>query len=147
MVTNEQKKELVNDLEQFRHSVERLIELEDELSGVADELRGNTLHSPSFKSLDESKYQRGTMIYHNHIPELLDKEERLSKERDYYLFRVRRVSSFLQKLSDDEVKLVEMRYWNGYSLNLISQMMFMSKTTIFNKINDILEKMNAFTQK
>lgn len=143
------KKELINDLEQFKYSVERLMTLEDELALISEELKGETLHSPTFKSKDEAKYQKGTMIYHNNIPELLDREECLINERDYYLFRVRRVAMLLQKIAyamryDEKVlnqyiQLLELRYWHRYSIRAIAEMMYFSKSTVLRKFDIIFE--------
>lgn len=140
------KQELKSDLEQFRHSVGKLMDLEDELTLVSMELNGDKLSSPRIKSKEEAKYKQGSRIYHNEIADLMDREQRLIQQRDYYLFRVRRVAEFLQGLSDEEVELLEYRYWHGYSLESIAEMYFYSKAGIYKKINAIFEKVNTFTQ-
>lgn len=134
-----QDSELKADLEQFRHSVNQLLELEDELNDIKEELKGNTLKSPPIKSKLEAAYQSGTVIYKNNILELMEREENLIKSRDYYLYRVRKVASFLQTLSDDEVKLLEYRYWYGYSVRTIAEITYTSKSNISRQLDAIFE--------
>lgn len=134
------KQELKSDLEQFKRSVGKLMDLEDELTLVAMELNGENLSSPRIKSREEAKYKQGSRIYHNNIAELIDREQQLMQQRNYYLYRVRRVAKFLQSLSDEEVELLEYRYWYGYSIRTIADMVYMSPATLCRKINAIFEK-------
>lgn len=140
------KEELKSDFEQFRRSVGKLMDLEDELALISIELRGNNLSSPRIKSKEEAKYKQGSRIYHNNIADLMEREEQLIKQRDYYLFRVKRVAAFLQVLTDEEVELLEYRYWYGYSLEEISEMYYYSRAGVYKKINTIFEKVDMFTQ-
>lgn len=143
------KQELKSDLEQFRHSVGKLMDLEDELTLVAMELNGDNLSSPRIKSKEEAKYKQGSRIYHNDIVDLMEREERLIKQRDYYLFRVKRVAILLQNLTDEEIELLEYRYWYNYPMLAIAN--FPSVATslgnLYKRYDAIFEKMRKFSSK
>lgn len=139
--------ELKSDFEQFRRSVGKLQDLEDDLILISYELSGQNLRSPAIKSKDESKYINSRKPYRNDITELLDREEQLIRQRDYYLFRVNRVAKFLQVLTDEEVELLEYRYWYGYSIRTIADMVYMSPATLSRKFDSIFEKMKHVSSK
>ncbi|RRC92734.1 hypothetical protein EII25_03410 [Erysipelotrichaceae bacterium OH741_COT-311] len=128
-------------LKAFRFNLNRLMDLEDRLQLLAYELNGDNIGSPKIKSPEEAKYQTGTKIYKNNIPELMMQESKLIKERDYYLFAVKKVETFLQRLTDEEVKLIELRYWHGFNINQIARMYFWSKRTTYRKFDMIFEKL------
>lgn len=132
--------ELKSDMEQFKYSINQLIDIEEELEIIQDELEGNTLKSPTIRAKEEAAYQSGTVIYKNNLLELLEREEQLIKSRNYYLFRIHKVASFLQTLSDEEVRLLEYRYWNGFSIRTIAQIMYKSKSNVCRCLDLIFEK-------
>ena len=138
--------ELKSDLERFKFDVQRLCELEDKLILINIELSGDTLKSPSIKSKQEAFYQAGTPIYHNNIAALMYQEEQLIKSRDYYLYRVRKVSEFLQTLTPEEVQLLEYRYWFGFSIRTISKATYTSKSSVCRNIDAIFEKWDMSQQ-
>ena len=139
--------ELKSDLERFKYDVQRLCELEDKLALISIELSGDTLKSPSIKSKQEAFYQAGTPIYHNNIAALMYQEEQLIKSRDYYLYRVRKVSEFLQTLTPEEVQLLEYRYWFGFSIRTIAKAIYMSKSNVCKKLDSIFSKVDMSTEK
>lgn len=143
------KEELKSDFEQFRRSVGKLMDLEDELALISIELRGNNLSSPRIKSKEEAKYKQGSRIYHNNIADLMEREEQLIRQRDYYLFRINRVAAFLQVLTDEEVELLEYRYWFNYPMLAIAD--FPSVATslgnLYKRYDAIFEKMRKFSSK
>lgn len=139
--------ELKSDLERFKFDVQRLCELEDKLVLINEKLSGNTLKSPSIKSKEEAFYQAGTPIYRNDIASLMYQEEQLIKSRDYYLYRVRKVATFLQTLSYDEVKLLEYRYWFGFSIRTISRATYTSKSSVCRNLDAIFEKWDMSHEK
>lgn len=147
MMIKNDANELKSELESFKFSVNKLIELEDELQLIANELSGDTLRSPSIKSTEEAKYQKGTSIYKNNITELMYREERLTNSRNYYLYRVRKVAAFLQSLPEDDVQLLEYRYWHGFSIRTISQATYTSKSSVCRKLDAIFEKWDMSQQK
>lgn len=128
-----------NDLELFEYNLKRLMDCEDRLHEINEELSGK-VSSPSIKSIEEAKYQSGTKIYRNNIAELMYEEEQLIKDRDYYLRRVKTVESFLQKLSDDEVYLLELKYWHRFSFKAMSKILYISIPAVYKKINSIFKK-------
>ena len=140
MIISNNIDELKSDLKQFRYAVGKLMDLEDMLFLVSEELSGNTLKSPNIKSEDEAKYQSGTMIYKNNICDLIERESELIKQRDYYLYKVKKVESFLRLLNDDEVKLLEYHYWYKLGLRTISKILFLSKDTLSRRLSAIYKK-------
>ncbi len=140
MMISKDIEELKQDLKLFRHSLGKLMDLEDMLFLVSEELSGNTIKSPHIKSEDEAKYQRGTIIYKNNICDLIERESDLVKQRDYYLYKVKKVESFLKLLNDDDVKLLEYHYWDKLGLRTISKILFLSKDTLSRRLSVIYNK-------
>lgn len=132
--------ELKSELENFKFSLNKLLDLEDKLKEIANQLTG--LGSPRIKSKEEAKYKSGPKVYHCNVIELMNLEEELSLERDYYLFKVRSVAKFLQILSDDQVLLLEQRYWNRFSIRTIAKATYTSKSQVCRKLDEIFEKIN-----
>ena len=147
MMISKDIEELKQDLKLFRHSLGKLMDLEDMLFLVSEELSGNTIKSPHIKSEDEAKYQSGTMIYKNNICDLIERESELIKQRDYYLYKVKKVESFLRLLENDEVKLLEYHYWLGFNINTLAKMFYCDKSTMFRKIQSILDKLQPVARK
>lgn len=134
------KQELKSDLEQFKRSVYQLVELEDQLEEIGMQLNGDTVHSIQFRSQEEAKYQRGNKIYKNNITDLMFQEERLIHQRDYYLYRVKRVEALLRTLNDEQVTLLEYRYWYGYSIRTMEELIPYSKSKISRDLNNIIDQ-------
>ena len=132
--------ELKSELENLKFSINKLQDLEDHLKEIANELAG--IGSPVIKSKEEAKYKSGPKVYHCNIIELMSEEEELSTERDYYLFKVRSVAKFLQTLNDDQVYLLEQRYWDRFSIRSIAKMTYTSKSQVCRKLDEIFEKIN-----
>lgn len=133
------KQELKSDLEQFRNIIFKLSELEDRLIEISMKLNGETVHSIRFKTSEEAKYQRGSRNYRNDITDLMFQEEQLIKKRDYYLYRVKRVESFLQSLNDEQIELIELRYWYGYSIRAMEELIPYSKSKIGRDLNAMID--------
>ncbi len=136
---NSNIQELKSDLKQFKDNVFNLMDLEDKLAVVAMKLDGETVHSVRIKSLEEAKYQSGSRIYQNNITDLMLQEEQLIKKRDYYLYRVKKVETFLQSLKDEQLQLIEYRYWHGYSIRAIEELIPYSKSKIGRDIDKMIE--------
>lgn len=128
-------------LKSFRFNLANLMDLEDKLYIINDKLRVGEIKSPAIKSHEEALYQRGTLVYQNQASELMYEEEMLIKERDFYLHAVKKVETFLQRLTDEEVNLIELRYWHGFNINQIARMYFWSKRTTYRKFDMIFEKL------
>lgn len=70
----------------------------------------------------------------------MEEEQVLIKVRNYHLFSVRKVMLFLQSLSPEEVEIMELRYWYGYSIRQCLEMLYTSKSKIFRQIQNIFNK-------
>lgn len=130
--------DIKNELEQFEHNTIMLMECEEQLKIIANALY--SIGSPKIKSKEEALFKKGTVIYKCNIAELMQEEQDLIVERDYYLLKVRKVASFLQKLSDDEVLLLHYRYWCKFSIRTIAKIQYTSKSNIFKKLEIIFKK-------
>ena len=130
--------DIKNELEQFEHNTIMLMECEEQLKIIANSLY--SIGSPKIKSKEEALYKKGTVIYKCNIAELMQEEQDLIVERDYYLLKVRKVAKFLQQLNDDEVLLLHYRYWCKFTIRKISKILFISKTNVVKKIQNILER-------
>lgn len=133
--------EIELEFKSLKHHVECLICAEDKLNELSYILSGNALKSPSIKSTEEAKFQKGTVIYKNNLIELMTEEETLIKVRDYHLFAVRKVMYYLQQLTDEEVELLELRYWHRIDIKHISKMYYCSRSAIYRKFDVIFEKL------
>ena len=121
--------------------VTQLQYLEDKLYEVSTELNSFGIHSPTIRSSEEAKYQRGTPIYSDrNLVELIFEEEALQKELEYKKSFCIRVKGMLDRLSADELELIDYRYKYGYSLRLLAQMYLSNKDTISNKLSVIIMK-------
>ena len=131
--------DIKNELEQFEHNTIKLMECEEKLKIIANDLY--SIGSPKIRSKEESKYKKGTTIYHCNIAELMQEKQDLVVERDYYLLKVRKVAKFLQQLNDDEVLLLHYRYWCKFSIRTIAKIQYTSKSNIFKRIDYIFKKL------
>lgn len=66
--------------------------------------------------------------------------EELKKDRDFYLMKVNNISSFLVKLNSEDIELIEMKYWYKLKTRDIAKKMYMSKSQVSRKLDEILEK-------
>ena len=119
--------------------VTQLPHLEDKLYEVSAELNSFGIHSPTIRSSEEAKYQRGTPIYSDrNLVELIFEEEAMQKELEYKKSFCIRVKGMLDQLSADDVELIEYRYKYRYSLRLMGQMYYCNKDSISEKLKVIL---------
>lgn len=130
-------------LKQFKSHVNGLMNCEDELVDIKYQLRGikkNTSHGTS-----EEAHPDGTKIYKNSIIELEEKLKQVRQERNYHLFAVSQVMTMLRLLSNEEVELLELYYWEELSLKAISNINRFKYdiSTISRKINSILVKLQV----
>lgn len=132
--------DIKNELEQFELNTIKLMECEEKLKIIANDLY--SIGSPKIRSKEESKYKKGTTIYHCNIAELMQEEQDLVVERDYYLLKVRKVAKFLQQLNDDEVLLLHYRYWDKFTIRTIARLFYTSKTNIVKRLEKVLEKIS-----
>lgn len=83
MVNNDKLKYIDGKLKGIKYSANRVVDIWDRLQEIAIELNGS-VRSPSIRSEEEAKYQRGTHIYRCNLIELMNEEEQLSKQYQMY---------------------------------------------------------------
>lgn len=133
-------------LKQFKSHVKGLINCEDELVNIKYQLRG--IKKSKSQSTCEEAQSDGTKIYKNTIIALEEKLQQIRQERNYHLFAVRQVMKMLQTLNDDEVELLELYYWKGLPLKVISKKYDkyrFSESYLYKQIQLILDKMKVLS--
>lgn len=112
---------------------ERIAEIDAQLTSIG---------SPKIMSPDEAKYQKGTKIYSNlNMLDLFQEQDELMKQKQDLLYLISRVQVKLNKLNDEELKLIEQRYKYKKTLRELAVVMCSNKDTIKNKIDQILLKL------
>lgn len=134
------------EFKQFRYHLTSLIQAEERLVVLSHQLSGKSIKSPAIKSSDEAKYQTGTKIYKNNLIELMTEEESLIKTRDFHLYAVKKIMYYLQQLTDEEVELLELRYWHRVDVKYIAKMFYWSKRSAYRKFDSIFEKLAQVTR-
>lgn len=129
------QKQIENELKSFRINVEKLIQFEEKLCDICYKLNGG-ISSVKFDGLSVVSNSTTSKIL-----ELMHQEQHYTKNRDYYLYAVKRVAHYLQQLDSEEVELLEMRYWYNYSIRVCAQLTYQSKRTISRKLKTIYEKL------
>ena len=120
-------------------STNRLVEIWDRLQEINRELNG-AVRSPSIRSEEEAKYQRGTRIYRCNIIELMNEEDILSKQYRMYETEINDIQRFLEKLTDNEIELLYERYECGRSFETIGYILGYDHSVVQRKIKNILRK-------
>lgn len=120
-------------------STNRLVEIWDRLQEINRELNG-AVRSPSIRSEEEAKYQRGTRIYRCSIIELMNEEDILSKQYRMYETELNDIQRFLEKLTDNEIELLYERYECGRSFETIGYILGYDNSVVQRKIKNILRK-------
>lgn len=133
------EKEIDLILKSFKWHVKSYYYCIDKLNDIAEQLSGE-LSSPAIRSVEEAKYQRGTQIYKNRTPELLDEEEKLIKERDYHAYAINNVYELIKDLGSNELSLLDEFYWREFSYSVIGYNRGYSKNRIKQMIDDIKYK-------
>ena len=114
---------------------ERIAEIDAQLTSIG---------SPRIMSPEEAKYQKGTRIYSDvNMLELFQKQDQLIKQKQDLLYLISRVQVKLNKLSDEELKLIEQRYKNKKTLRELAAEMCSNKDTINAKINMVISKLKV----
>lgn len=133
-------KELDLKLKLFKYQLLSLIEYEEKLIAINSQLLGDK-KSPTYRTVEEGKYQRSKALYKNNILYLLDEESSLIVKRDTCLYAVREIMFLLQMLNNDEVKLLEKIYWYEKNYDRIADEYNYDKSTICRKKDAILKKL------
>ncbi|MEF9967671.1 MAG: hypothetical protein RR766_04085 [Longicatena sp.] len=133
------EKEIDLILKSFKWHVKSYYDCIEKLNDIAEKLRCEP-SSPTIRSTEESKYQRGTQIYRNNIPELLDEEETTIKERNYHMYAMNKVHEMINGLDSNEMNILDDYYWHGISINAMASMYSYSNRNMYYKIQGIIEK-------
>lgn len=125
-------------LRQFKGHVNGLMNCEDELVDIKYQLRG--IKKSKSRCTCEEAQPDGTKIYKNSIIDLEEKLQQVRKERNYHLFAVRQVMNLLKTLDNDEVKLLELYYWDELPIRTIGKRLNYSKSRVQQLIDEIIVK-------
>ena len=111
---------------------ERIAEIDVQLTSIG---------SPKIMSTDEAKYQKGTKIYSNlNMLDLFQEQDELMKQKQDLLYLISRVQVKLNKLNDEELKLIEQRYKYKKTLRELAQNMYNGKSTMSRRLDEVLWK-------
>nr|DAX39765.1 MAG TPA: Protein of unknown function (DUF1492) [Caudoviricetes sp.] len=139
MINNEKIKYIDGKLKGIKFSANRVVDIWDRLEEINAELNG-AIKSPTIRSEDEAKYQRGTHIYRCNLIELMNEEEQLSKQYQMYETELNDIQFFLRKLSDKEIEILYQRYECGRSFETIGYILGYDHSVVQRKIKNILRK-------
>ena len=115
---------------------ERIAEIDAQLTSIG---------SPKIMSPEEAKYQKGTRIYSDiNMLELFQEQDQLIKQKQDLLYLISRVQVKLNKLDEEDMKLIEQRYKYKKTLRELAQNTYNGKSTMSRKLDDILLKLNTF---
>lgn len=126
------------------YNEEKIADLEAEIHNV-----NYGLSSPRIKSAEEAKFQTSPKVYMSDLPlEIIDRveksRERLKifvQSRDFKKRYCYYIAKKLCTLSSEELELIGYHYFDNYSFRTIAEMYLSNKTTIFEKMNAILDKL------
>ena len=139
---NEELKIIDNELYNYYGYIKQLDKINNCLLEIEAQLI--SLSSPKIKSIEEAKYQAGTKVYSDlKLLEQLEKKEYLLSQRKELLFLIKRMQSRLNKLSNEELKLIEKRYKYKKTLRELAVKMDSNKDTINAKINMVISKLKV----
>ena len=109
---------------------ERIAEIDVKLTSVG---------SPPIRSLEEAKYQRGTKIYSDiNLLELFEEQDLLIKKKQDLTCLIDRMQKKLNCLSEEELKLIELRYKQKKTLRKLAEKYYVTKSTMARKMDDVL---------
>ena len=128
---------------ELRNHYEYKKQLEEVNEHIAEiDAQLTSIGSPRIMSPDEAKYQKGTKIYSDiNMLELFQEQDQLIKQKQDLLYLISRVQVKLNKLNDEELKLIEQRYKYKKTLRELAQNMYNGKSTMSRRLDDILLKL------
>lgn len=128
---------------ELRNHYEYRRQLEDVNYRIAEiDAQLTSIGSPRIVSPEEAKYQKGTKIYSDiNMLELFQEQDQLIKQKQDLLYLISRVQARLNKLNDEELKLIEQRYKYKKTLRELAQNMYNGKSTMSRRLDDILLKL------
>lgn len=111
---------------------ERIAEIDAQLTSIG---------SPRIMSPEEAKYQKGTRIYSDiNMLELFQEQDQLIKQKQDLLYLISRVQVKLNKLDEEDMKLIEQRYKYKKTLRKLAQNMYNGKSTMSRRLDEVLWK-------
>ena len=112
---------------------ERIAEIDAQLTSIG---------SPRIMSPDEAKYQKGTRIYSDvNMLELFQEQDQLIKQKQDLLYLISRVQAKLNKLDEEDIKLLEQRYKYKKTLREMAAEMCSNKDSMNKQIENVLIKL------
>ena len=112
---------------------ERITEIDAQLTSIG---------SPRILSPDEAKYQKGTRIYSDiNMLELFQEQDQLIKQKQDLLYLISRVQVKLNKLDEEDMKLLEQRYKYKKTLREMAAEMCSNKDSMNKQIENVLIKL------
>lgn len=136
---NEELKIIDNELYNYYGYIKQLDKINNCLLEIEAQLI--SLSSPKIKSIEEAKYQAGTKVYSDlKLLEQLEKKEYLLSRRKELLFLIKRMQSRLNKLSNEELKLIEKRYKYKKTLRELAELKYVGKSTMSRRLDEIILK-------
>lgn len=111
----------------------RIAEIDAQLTSIG---------SPKIMSTDEAKYQKGTRIYSDiNMLELFQEQDELMKQKQDLMYLIDRIQVKLNRLNNEELRLIEQRYKHGKTLRELAIDEYVTKNTVCRRINEILLKL------
>lgn len=112
---------------------ERIAEIDAQLTSIG---------SPRIVSLEEAKYQKGTRIYSDiNMLELFQEQDQLIKQKQDLLYLISRVQVKLNKLDEEDMRLLEQRYKYKKTLRELAVVMCSNKDSVSKLLESIMRKM------
>lgn len=112
---------------------ERIAEIDAQLTSIG---------SPRIMSPDEAKYQKGTRIYSDiNMLELFQEQDQLIKQKQDLLYLISRVQVKLNKLDEEDMRLLEQRYKYKKTLRELAVVMCSNKDSVSKLLESIMRKM------
>lgn len=112
---------------------ERIAEIDAQLTSIG---------SPKIMSPEEAKYQKGTRIYSDvNMLELFQEQDQLIKQKQDLLYLISRVQVKLNKLDEEDMKLIEQRYKYKKTLRELAAEMCSNKDSMNKQIENVLIKL------
>lgn len=127
---------------ELRNHYEYRRQLEDVTYRIAEiDAQLTSIGSPKIMSPEEAKYQKGTRIYSDvNMLELFQEQDQLIKQKQDLLYLISRVQVKLNKLDEEDMKLIEQRYKYKKTLRELAQNMYNGKSTMSRRLDEVLWK-------
>ena len=127
---------------ELRNHYEYRRQLEDVTYRIAEiDAQLTSIGSPKIMSPEEAKYQKGTRIYSDvNMLKLFQEQDQLIKQKQDLLYLISRVQVKLNKLDEEDMKLIEQRYKYKKTLRELAQNMYNGKSTMSRRLDEVLWK-------